>query len=319
MNPFYRNVIQSRGLASMLAAFLVVTSLSSSALGWQGASAASAAPARTAAATLTTAERKAAARVKLETIRNVTTRLSAPDLEGRGTGQPGADRAAQYLADTFAKLGLKPAGENGTYLQQIKFRSAQVMSTTSVKVGDDTFKHGTDYVILPPYTFEEADAGGNVVFAGFGVVSPELNRDDFAGIDLKDKVVIILGGQPDGVDPAAWKRATSPQVRAMNVFGKGAKAMIVANAGTTAQPFSTIANYLSRRRVGLASQPQSPFKIPPVVLVSDAAMEKIFAGSGTTYAQTLRRRKPASWFRAISASRRLWPCASIVRRLPAAT
>ncbi len=291
MNPFSRNVFQPRGLASLLAVLLAVTSISSSAFGWQGASAATAAPARRAAATLTAAERKAAARVKLQTIRTMTTRLSAPDFEGRGTGQPGADKAAQYLADTFAKLGLKPGGENGTYLQPIKFRSAQIMSSTSVKVGDDSFAQGTDYVILPPYNYDEADATGNVVFAGYGVVSPELKRDDFAGIDLKGKVVIILAGQPDGVDANVWKRATSPQVRAMNIFGKGATALIVANSGTDAQPFSTVANYLSRRRVSLASQPQPAFKIPPVLLVSDAAMEKILAGSGSTYAQTLEKAK----------------------------
>jgi hypothetical protein len=121
------------------------------------------------------------------------------------------------------------------------------------------------------------------------VVSPELKRDDLAGLDLKGKVVMILGGQPKGVDAAAWKRATSPQTRGMNIFGRGAVAMIVGNAGSAAQPFSTIANYLSRRRVSLASQPASSFSIPPVLLLSAAAMEKAFAGSETTYAQTLQK------------------------------
>ncbi|MGH8743495.1 MAG: hypothetical protein ACREUY_04375, partial [Burkholderiales bacterium] len=165
------------------------------------------------------------------------------------------------------------------------------MPETSVKLGDATLQHGTDYVILPPYTSDQVDATGEIVFAGFGVVAPELKRDDLAGIDLKGKVVIILGGQPQGVDAAAWKRATNPQVRAMNIFGRGAVAIIAANSGTAAAPFSTIANYLSRRRVSLASQPAPPFKIPPVLIVSDAAMEKAFAGSEMTYAQTLEKAK----------------------------
>ena len=137
--------------------------------------------------------------------------------------------------------------------------------------------------------FFQVDAAGGVVFAGFGVVSPELKRDDLAGLDLIGKVVIILSGQPNGVDAAAWKRATNPQVRAVNIFGRGAAAMIVGNAGSAAQPFSLIANYLSRRRVSLAAQPAMPFKIPPVLLVSDAALEKVFAGSDMTYAQTLAK------------------------------
>lgn len=293
MNPFSRNDFRRRGFLSLLSFALAVALLSSSSFAWQqpAISGTAVAPTRRATTTLSAPERKASARVKLETIREVTTKLSSPEFEGRGTGQPGADKAAQYLADRFAKLGLKPAGENGTYLQPIKFKSAQTLKETSVRVGDAVLKQGTDYVILPPYTADQADATGGVVFAGFGVVSPELNRDDLAGLDLKGKVVVIIGGQPAGVDAAAWKRASNPQARAMNLFGRGAVAMIAGNAGTAAQPFSTIANYLSRRRVSLASQPAPSFVIPPVLIVSDAAMEKVFVGSEMTYAQTLEKAK----------------------------
>ena len=292
MHPFSRNDFRHRGfLAAVVSISLVITLLSSAAFAWQQGAGSAAVATKTAAATLTATERKAAARVKLETIREVTSTLSSPAFEGRGTGQPGADRAAQYLADRFAKIGLKPAGENGTYLQAIKFKSAQVLAETSVKVGDAVLKHGDDYVILPPFTSDQVDAAGGVVFAGFGVVSPELKRDDLAGLDLKGKVVIILSGQPDGVDAAAWRRATNPQVRAVNIFGRGAVAMIVGNAGSAAQPFATIANYLSRRRVSLASAPAPMFKIPPVLIVSDAAMEKFFAGLEMTYAQTFAKAK----------------------------
>jgi hypothetical protein len=297
MNPFSRKYFRRGGfLSNVLSASLAVILLSSSVLAWQQgatttATGAAATPTRKASAALTPSERKAAAGVKLETIREVTTKLSAPEFEGRGTGQPGADRAAAYLANRFAKLGLKPAGDNGTYLQPIKFKSAQVMSETSVTIGDATLKHGEDFVILPPYSSEKVDASGGVVFVGFGVVSPELKRDDLAGLDLKGKVVITIGGQPEGVDAAAWKRATSPQVRGMNVFGHGAVALIAANAGSAAQPFSLIANYLSRRRVSLASQPAPPFKFPPVLIMGDTAMEKVFAGSEMTFAQTLAKAK----------------------------
>ena len=292
MHPFSRNDFQRRGfLYAIVTLSLAIVLLSSVTFAWQQGAGSAAVAVKTPAATLSLNEKKAAAQVKLETIREVTTTLSSPAFEGRGTGQAGADRAAQYLADRFAKLGLKPAGENGTYLQAIKFKSAQVLAESSVKIGDAALKHGEDYVILPPLTFDQADAAGGLVFAGYGVVSTELNRDDLAGLDLKDKIVIITGGQPDGVEAAAWKRATSPQARGMNIFGHGAVAMIVGNSGTAAQPFPLIANYLSRRRVSLASQPALPFKIPPVLLASDAAIEKAFAGSDMTYAQALAKAK----------------------------
>jgi Zn-dependent M28 family amino/carboxypeptidase len=276
-------------LTRTLSTILAVTLLSPTVLAWQGAAAL--ATVKPAAAKLSSAERKAADSVKLETIRELTTTLSSKEFEGRGTGQPGADKAAQFMAERFARLGLKPAGENGSYLQAIKFRSAQVMPESSVKLGDVTLQHREDYIVVPPYTSDKVDVTGGLVFAGFGAASAELKRDDFAGLELKDKIVVIMAGRPDGIDPSAWGRATNPQSRALNVFGRGALAMVVANAGTQAQPFSTIANYLSRRRVSLASGTSANFRIPPVLLASNAAMEKLFAGSDTTFAQALEKAK----------------------------
>lgn len=278
MYPLYRSSFRSSGFVSSV---LVLIALSVSVLGWQNGVATRDA--------LSAAEQKAVTKVKVETIREITTALSSKEFEGRGTGQPGADKAAAYLADRFAKLGLKPAGENNTFLQPIKFRSTEISPESSVKIGDADLKHGADYVILPPYTSEQADVTGGVVFAGFGVVSTELKRDDLAGLDLKGKVVVILGGQPAGVNEEVWARATSPQNRAMTLFGRGAIAMIVANAGTPQQPYSTISNYLSRRRVTLASQPASAFRLPPVLLASDAGMAKMFSGIGADYQETLTK------------------------------
>src|SRR6185503_12362753 len=96
----------------LLAALLAIALLSTSALAWQQVATstqttgATAAATSKAAATLTATERKVADRVKLETIREVTTTLSSKEFEGRGTAQPGGDKAARYLADRFAKLGL---------------------------------------------------------------------------------------------------------------------------------------------------------------------------------------------------------------------
>src|ERR1044071_8454041 len=70
------------------------------------------------APSLSKSEREASARIKVET---------------RGTGQPGADKAARYIADRFTKIGLKPAGDAGTYLQAIKFKSEQIENNSSFR------------------------------------------------------------------------------------------------------------------------------------------------------------------------------------------
>ena len=267
-------------------ALLIATLSSSTVLGWQQAAATVTVKS---AATLTEKERAAAELVRAETIRKVTTDLAAPDMQGRGTAQPGADRAARYIADRFSKLGLKPLGDGGTYLQAIKFKSSLVLPESNVKAGDAVLKQGADFVLAPPYTFEQADATGQMVFAGYGVNSQELKRNDLEGIDLKGKIVVVLAGRPQNADEAVWKKANSPMALARNLIGQGVAGIIMANIGSKEQPYKLIANYLSRRRVQLADAPTSPFKLPPILLMGDEGLEKLFAGTGTTYAQSLAK------------------------------
>ncbi|HYG80290.1 MAG TPA: M28 family peptidase, partial [Pyrinomonadaceae bacterium] len=88
---------------------------------------------------------------------------------------------------------------------------------------------------------------------------------------------------------AAWKKASGLQSSILGLAGKGAAALVVGNFGTKQQPFSLLSNYLSRRRVSLADTPEPPFKLPPIIIADDAGMEKIFAGTGATYSETLAK------------------------------
>jgi hypothetical protein len=240
-------------------------------------------------ATLTAAEKEAAALVKVETIKDVTAALSAKEMEGRGTAQAGGERAAKYIADRFAKLGLKPLGDAGSYLQTIKFNGTQPLAESSFKAGDASLKFGADFIPAPPYFSELSEASGGLVFVTYGVVSTELKRDDLAGLDVKGKVVVMLSGKPKNVDEAAWEKVGNAQAIGLNLIGRGAAALVIANFGTKQQPFSLINMYLSRRRVALGEAPSMPFKIPPIILAGDEGMEKIFAGAGMTYAEALSK------------------------------
>ncbi len=250
---------------------------------------ASMAAAKPVAAPLSQAERDLVARLSIETLREVTSALSAPAMEGRGTMQPGGERAAEYIANRFKTLGLKPLGDKGTYLQKINFKSTEVLPASSFTVGAGTLAHGRDYVLAPPLTFERADVKGKLAFVGYGVKSAELKRDDFAGVDLKGKVAVVLEGQPQGVNAEQWKKASAPQNVVGNLIGRGAVAIVVLGYGTQAQPFSLISDYLSRRQVELADAPELPFKLPPIMLVGDEGAEKLFADAGATFKETKER------------------------------
>lgn len=239
--------------------------------------------------TLSSLERKASASVKVETVREVTTALADKSMEGRGTGLPGGERAAKYIADKFLKLGLKPLGDAGTFLQAVKFRSTQLQPETSVKVGDVTFKLGDDFVPAPPFTAEKLSVSAALLFVGFGVTSGSLKRDDLAGLDVKGKIVLLIGGHPKNIDETTWQREAGQEAIAMNLIGRGVAGVIIANAGSKRTSFSLISSYLTRRSVALPGAPEPPFKLPPIVLISDAAAEKAFAGSGMTYTETLAK------------------------------
>jgi hypothetical protein len=270
-------------LRAPLALLLSVSLFASAAFGQATAVATQPAP------SLTAAEREASARVKVETIRQVTTELAAREMEGRGTAQPGGERAAKYIADKFSKMGLKPLGDAGSFLQAINFKTTQPLPDSSFKAGDADLKAGADFLALPPYSAEQSDASGNLVFIGYGVTSTELKRDDLAGLDVKGKIAVVLRGRPKNVDDAAWRKAASQMALGMNVIGRGATAIVFANVGTAQQPFSVIANYLTRRRAVLADAPESPTKLPPIIAVSDEGAEKLFSGSGMTYAEALAK------------------------------
>src|SRR5436190_17292356 len=142
---------------------------------------------------LSAAERDFAKGIKSETIHEVVSALSADEMEGRGTAQPGGDKAANYIAQRFAKLNLKPLGEKNSFLQPIKFRETEFLPETSFKLGDGSLKMGPEFVIEPPYSGDK-NVSGPMVFIAYGLVSNIPKRNDTAGVDFKGKVVVLLQG-----------------------------------------------------------------------------------------------------------------------------
>ena len=132
----------------------------------------------------------------------------ADDLfEGRYPGLRGGELAAKYIATQFALDGLKPAGDEGTYLQQVNFVGMKVEpSATSftlepAKGQAVLLKFGDDYVVsnemLTPVTAIDAP----IVFVGYGATASEYGWDDYAGVDVKGKVILCIVGDPPSDDP----------------------------------------------------------------------------------------------------------------------
>ena len=127
-------------------------------------------------------------------------------LEGRGTGTRGGDIAANYIATQFALDGLQPAGDNGTYLQKVDFTGVltQPSSTLSVvptKGSPLDLKLGEDYVTSNQTQTDSVDVDAPIVFVGYGIDAPEYHWNDFKGVDVKGKVVLLIVNEPPSTDP----------------------------------------------------------------------------------------------------------------------
>lgn len=122
-------------------------------------------------------------------------------LEGRGTGTRGQEIAAKYVATQFEAAGLEPAGVKSSYLQPVPLREIQVQrdacEVAIVKNADvQPLKWGVDYVTRGSEVSTDAAIEAQVVFAGYGVVNRDRNYDDYAGLDVKGKIVAVLFGAP---------------------------------------------------------------------------------------------------------------------------
>lgn len=150
---------------------------------------------------------KAEASVSPANIREQDKFISDDLFEGRYPGLRGGELAAKYIATQFALDGLTPAGDNGTYLQQVNFvgmtvKASETNFTLAPASGEPlSLAYGDDYTVsnqtLTPTTRLDAP----IVFVGYGATAPEYNWNDYAGVDVKGKVILCIVGDPPSDDP----------------------------------------------------------------------------------------------------------------------
>ena len=167
--------------------------------------------------------------------------LASDELEGRMTGSKGAESAADYIAGYFQAIGLEPVGENESYFQEFEFTSGM-----KVIEEDNAFKvikkeHGAVQILefkvesdFRPLSFSaNGEVEGEVVFAGYGLSVPgKLGEgyDSYAGLDVKDKIVLVLRYVPEAVETERRQelnRYAGLRYKAMVAREHGAKALLV--------------------------------------------------------------------------------------------
>jgi hypothetical protein len=162
--------------------------------------------------------------------------LTAPAMEGRGDGTKGLTLAARMLEKRYRQLGLKPAGSNSYFQPFTVITGAKLKSAHNRISIDDAsqkreLKLNQDFV---PFSFSSSDSvSAPVVFAGYGTSADEFGYDDYAGMDVKDKIVVVLRYEPAGFADKAGNNGLTRHAqlisKAINARNHGAKALVLIN------------------------------------------------------------------------------------------
>src|SRR5688572_8912194 len=214
--------------------------------------------------------------------------LASDAVEGREAGTRGYDVAAAYVAAQFEAMGAEPAGDGGTYLHQVRFRTFLLdPAKSSFAIDGKTFEHRQDVLILAGLeSTSEVDAP--VVFAGFGIVAPDLGHDDYADINVHGKIVALLAGAPPRFPHSQRAYYSSGTVKSANATAKGAIGMIVIRTLDSERRFSwarTIATgeSVNMRALDRNGQPMETFpQLRGRATLGPVAAQALFAGERST-------------------------------------
>ncbi|MGC8917513.1 MAG: M20/M25/M40 family metallo-hydrolase [Thermoanaerobaculum sp.] len=217
--------------------------------------------------------------------------LASSGLEGRRAGSVGAEVAARFIAQRFAALGLSPAGEDGSFFQSFTFVANVTAGPGNALRFSGSLDHQAQREEFEPLAFSASgQVEAEVVFAGYGITAPDVGYDDYQGLDVKGKAVLLLRFSPAGDDPNSPFAPYLPLRRKVSdAVAKGAAAVLIAT--------------------GPASRESGePVKVPfdysfadagvPVVAIATELAEQLFVGQGFSLRELQERmdarREPAS-------------------------
>lgn len=231
--------------------------------------------------------------------------LADDQMEGRGTGSEGLRKAEAYAVEQLQKSGLEPAGENGFY-QSVELDERRIDEEASFvtllrKGRQDPVILGEDAYFSSSVDMPSQEITAPLVFVGYGLKIPERGLDDFAGLDLKGKVAVYISGSPADVPSALSAHSQTAMERGKALRAAGAVGFIrILNPAAMDAPWARLASNRTSPAMQLADPKMQDFSGIKVALTfNPVAAEKLFAGSGHTFAEIgslAKDRKPLPRF-----------------------
>jgi hypothetical protein len=236
--------------------------------------------------------------IRPDAIRANMTFLADDLLEGRGTGTRGYMLAAKYVASQFEAMGLEPAGENHSYFQKVRFRRVE---RSAADCGVSITRDGKEQALVFEKDFvadgdslrKDTSVSAPVVFVGYGISAPEFHHDDFAGVDVKGKIVAELWGAPSSLPSAPGAYYSNGFVRAQMAAAHGAVGGLLIFAGPYAErtPFERLVRFFrepNMRWLDAKGEPNDAVpEIRGLAVLNQTIAAQLFAGAPESLSQAL--------------------------------
>jgi len=224
--------------------------------------------------------RPAAPQVRTEAIEAHIRFLADDLLEGREAGERGYDIAAAYVESQFRLIGLQPAGTEG-YRAEVPLQVMRAnQDEASVSVNGAALAPGEEFIVLPHAALDESAVEAEAVFVGFGVDAPQIGMNDYDGLDVEGKIVIVLSGTSGELRSDVSAHLNSARTKAQYAAENGAIGMItLAPEGLGRFTFERIAPFAAGERMTTeAASEGSALQVQGYL--SDSVAESIFAEAG---------------------------------------
>lgn len=213
-------------------------------------------------------------------------------LKGRDTGSEGHEIAARYVASQFDALGLKPAGDadgsGGDWLQRITFQQTERTKTPGTltltgAAGAKSWTHGTDVLIGMNAEEPKVDLTAPLVFVGYGIENARMGINDYAGLDVKGKIVVTLRGYPKGLPSEEGAHLSATKAQAAQAHGAIGMLSVGTLQSMKARPWARMVHFAGEPDFGWVGTDGKPFDEAPGIRASaslnEPAVAALFAGA----------------------------------------
>ncbi|SIR47367.1 Zn-dependent amino-or carboxypeptidase, M28 family [Pontibacter lucknowensis] len=226
--------------------------------------------------------------------------LASDEFEGRSPGTPGEDSTVNYLTREFKKLGLQPGNPDGSFAQNVPMFGFTAQPQANFTAGGKTINLSfpDDYVAVSRRFVQDVNVkNSDLVFVGYGIVAPEYGWDDYKGVDVKGKTIVMLINDPPIPSPNNPEQLDSTMFggKGMTYYGRwtykyeiaaekgAAAAIIIHETGPAGYPYEVVSGSWSRENFDISNAGKNMDRVAVESWITEDKARELFAASGNSF------------------------------------